>query len=282
MLQPLTLELLKSYDSRLIRVSGFTVLPESGRAVMLGEASTKDPHTIHIWQRVDGGQLKWLREVKAPCRHEMMGVLGVVVEGRELLAVACKDCEVVKFMDLESGKVFAEFEYGEEKPWKLCAGEPGKLWVWMVGGEVIELDCSTLRPTPTGRKVSVNLPHCDDFCFIPAPHDVLIAVHHKIHTCFCVSCDSDKEKWEQKGQVDTKKIWPWGVTFCPRHQVVLMGDHKNNRILVLDPSSGSHLQTLPLPDEVGSPYDVRLYGDQLFMISHCRDPDFHKVSCFSV
>ncbi len=94
--QSLTLEMKSSCDLGMKSCWGLTAMPRSGEVVRWGQVSLRDPHVIYTFGQV-GGKLQKLREVKATCQHfAVIGLLGVVVERKELLAVVCFWCGDVK------------------------------------------------------------------------------------------------------------------------------------------------------------------------------------------
>ncbi len=270
---------------------GFTVL-QTGEIAIWAKAPDGDPFMVFVCQQVDG-KIQKLRETTAPCEHEVWGLLGVVVKGKELLAVACNVCRSVKLMGLGSTKC-TEYYNNQTKPCRLCAGEAEKLWVSFEGGAVAEMDCVNVKFTDRyfttfdALLVRHNLEEAttsvDGLCFLPAPHNAVVVSRTDNGFCRCFTCEPEKieKKWEVKRMVHGKRISPKGLVFSPRHQVLLLADSLNSRILVLDPSSGSHLQTLPVPHEVGVPRDMCLHNEQLFVSSFRVGEDFCRMSVFSL
>lgn len=261
--------------------SKLAVLPSSGAAVVRGQAS--DRHYVFRVCELSGGKLKEVREVKAPCDDSNLDVMGLTAAGKDVVAAVCRTCAAVKLLDPATGDVSDGFTMeGLGSPWQLCPGDPGKAWVWCFSQDspAVELDCSSTPLRPTGRTLHPGLHECYGVCFLPAPFNALVLVHYDKNVVVCVSCDSDKKVWEVKGKVDGKTIWPNGVVFSAQHQVVLVADKR--RLLALDPRDGSHRQTLPLPQQAGTPDRLCLHDDKL--ITHCprEGPISDKVSFFSI
>ena len=297
--QMLKMKLLDSATSRFKGryLPGMTVLPLTGEVVVRGKETEEAPFAVHVFGLVGSGEkkLQKLREVKASCQHSP-GLSVVGVEGRMLLAVTCEACRRVTLIDLKTGDASTAYQGGlKADDFRYCdqrVGELGKLWllqVQVIGGDtnnlrwnVIELDCSRATFTPTGRGFLIDLKRCSSFCYLPAPHNALVFSDGKSKVLLSVDCESGEKLWELKGKVDGAKIDPIGVTFSPQHQLILMADEDNRRILVVDPSSGSHLQSLPVPQEVGNPFHLCLHNERLFMISHIRSKNSNMLSCFSL
>ncbi len=279
-----------------------TVLPWSGEVVVWARETTEAPLALFVFGLMGSGlfkvkkKLQKLRVVEASCQHEVPSLCPIVVMGKRLLSVPCLDCSNITLFDLSTGTESQVYKGGDEgsdfKPYKLCAGEPGKLW--MVRRKVIDkdtdnrkydvvvLDCSRTTFTPTGKGFPTELRRCKSVCYLPAPHNALVFSDVEADVLLSVDCKSGKKLWELKGEVDGAEILP--VTFSPQHQLILVADFKNKRILVLDPSSGSHLQSLPLPEELAQPVYLCLHNELLFMMSSvwCEDHWSRVLSCFSL
>ena len=222
----------------------------------------------------------------------------VVADQRKLLAAVCFHCSNIKLIDTLKGGV-SEVHKGstdksEFRPVNLCAGEPGKLWLFRlkvtegtadnIKHDVIELDCNGTKFTPTSRGFLIDLKRCSSFCYLPAPHNALVFSDGKSKVLLSVDCESGEKLWELKGDVDGAEINPAGVTFSPQHQLILLADYHNSRVLALDPSNGSHLQTLALPEELGCTQFLSLHNEHLFVIIENRSETQRSfmLSCFSL
>ncbi len=275
------LKLLAAHDTGRSTDWVFTVLPYSGEVVTWEQESVK--RMICVYNLVDG-QLQRLREVQAA---HVSCLLGVIIEGREFLFVA-SFADDVKLVDMANGEVSAVY-HCEPHPRRMCLGEPGKLWVLFSARssgntyDVIELSYSSSVLAPSGRTVKTPIPFPSGLCYIPAPIDALVIARPSSFLCQCISLESCDELWKVKGIVDGKRVWPFGVAYFPQHQVLLIADKENKRILALDPGSGSHLQSLPVPEEVGKPQELCLQNDKLFCASFDGSDSAHgKISCFSL
>ncbi len=81
--------------------------------------------------------------MKLPCEHRPSDMLGVMVEGQELLAVACRECRDINLMNLETGETHVAYS-SENGPFTLCHGEAGRMWVYCRGHYTVrELNCSS-------------------------------------------------------------------------------------------------------------------------------------------
>ncbi len=195
--------------------------------------------SIRMMVRLHNRRLQKLSEMKMPCEHGPSNILGMMVEGQELLAAACRDCGDIKLMNLETEETHVAYS-SEEEPDRLCHGEAGRMWVYCFGDRTVrELNCGSKTFTETGR--TVNTTHfCDDMCYLPAPHRALILSHYQWMEA--VFCETGQQLLRLEGEVDGN---PWRVTVHPELQLLLMADWDNNRILVVDPETGSPLQTFP-------------------------------------
>ncbi len=236
---------ISTHDTGLWEALRFTALPESGSIVMQGLTARDAPEALHQY-RLEGGRLQKLRPVNMPCEHKYScDILGVMVEGQELLAVACRWCGDIKLMNLEIGETHIAYS-SEKEPFTLCHGEVGRIWVYCEGDDTVrELNCSSKTFTKTGRTVNTT-----DRCWymhqLPTPHRALVLSHDD--WLEAVSCETGQQLWRLEGKVDGERIDPRGVTVHPELQLLLVADWHNNRILVLDPETGSPLQTFHSPE----------------------------------
>ncbi len=242
LLKRLELRTISTHDPGLGALTwGFTALPESGSIVVPGQTAEDAPWVLHQY-RLEGGKLQKLRQVKLPCEHKYThNILGVMVEGQELLAVACLYCRDIKLMNLETRETQVAYS-SEKKPYRLCHGEAGRMWVYCRGDDTVrELNCSSKTFTETGRSVNPT-GHVYNMCYLPAPHRALVLCCHD--WLEAVSCETGQQLW-RLDDVDGERIDPQGVTLHPEFQLLLVADWSNNRILVLDPETWSPLQTFP-------------------------------------
>ncbi len=223
-----------------------TVLPDSGSVVLFGSIAKKsaqqDIYGLHQY-RLEGGRLQKLRHVELPCEHEPKKLLGVKVEEQELLAVACKHCGDIKLMNLETGETHVAYK-SEKMPDTLCHGDAGRIWIYCRDNTVTELNCTSKTFTVT-RKTFDTSAEYHFMCYLPAPHRALI--YSTSNWVEAVSAETGQQLWKLQGQVDGKTIQPAGMTLDAEHQLLLTADSHGSRILVLDPETGSPLESFPMP-----------------------------------
>ncbi len=282
-LQKVKLELSASCDIGLFETFGLAVMPLTGEVVIGGKATSKECWVLHIFALV-GRQLQKVRELKASCQHgKFRNFLGILSRGRELLALACEECQDVKLVDVMSGEVSVGYKTELGDPILVYAGEAGKMWLsgsW--GGELIELKVSSSRLAATGRMVRVRWEECFSMCYLPPPVCAVVGTKWCGDSCMCVSCKTGEKNWELEGVVDGEKIGVYGMAFCPKLQILLLADRDSSRILVLDPCCGSHLQTCHVPVELGVLCELSLHNDQLFMRTYHPIEGSYKLSCFTL
>ncbi len=245
-----------THPTGLWSVSRFTVLPESGYIVMKGQTANNAPETLHQY-RLEGGMLQKLIQAEVPCEHgSISNILGMMVGGQDLLGLACRgrQCGDIKLMNLETGETHVAYKSVEE-PGRLCHGKEGRMWVHCRrDGTVKELNCSSKTFTETGRTVNIA-GECFDMCYLPAPHSTLFLSHGYGDWVEAVSCETGKQLWRLEGEVDGKKMWPRGVTIHPEFQLLMVAEYNKERILVLNPDTGSPLPACTFP----SPHPWHFY-----------------------
>ncbi len=280
-MQKLKLKKTSAQSVRLHTWHAISVLPSEGHVVLYGQAAPGDPWVIALYGDAH-------KEIIPSCEHFIKGfesvgdVLGLRLEGRDLIVVSCSYCEDIKIIHPATGKSAVAFKFAEFKPAELGKGEGERLWVVHRNTKlVIELKWSSSKFVPTGKIVRPELGAAGCVYYIPSPTKALVFPNFAAKALHAYRAESGEKVWEVTGEVEGKSVRPHGVTVLPQHHLVLTSDTPHQRLLVLDPRDGSPLQSLPLPEELGAPQYVEPYSDdKLVMFS-----DFgqnHKILRFSL
>ena len=96
----------------------------------------------------------------------------------------------------------------------------------------------------------------------------------------CVSAETGEKVWKVAGEVDGEMIEPHRLLFSPQHQVLLVADGENSRVMVLHPRDGSHLQTIQPDQNMGAIYELCLHQNKL-VVWH-GDGSKVKLSYFTI
>ncbi len=244
----LELHTVSTHNTGLHSATKLTVLPQSGKLVVWGQKIADAPWTLHLF-RLEERKLDWLRQWKWPCEHHYnysQDIEGVTVDGKEKITAACQMCFNTKLIDLDTGDTGIAYSARNA-----CHGEAGKMWAWDPSRlpkrdhRVRELNCSQKPFTETGRRLDLNkIGNFSYMCYMPTPTQALVlSCHYKLEA---VSCETGQQLWTLEGEVNGKKLYPYGVSFHPEHQVLLVAEEYNNRILVLDPGTGCLLLSFPV------------------------------------
>ena len=111
---------------------------------------------------------------------------------------------------------------------------------------------------------------CTGMCYLPSPHPAIVLSIASEGVIRAISVDKNEISWEVTGEVDGLRCNPWGLMYSAMHEGLLVCDGDNRRILVLDPSGGTHRQTLPLPGTTGSTYDIASHDDQIVLLHQTK------------
>ena len=88
--------------------------------------------------------------------------------------------------------------------------------------------------------------------------------------------------WEVKGIVDGVKCDPHGVIYLPApRDILLVCDGGNTRLLVLDPSTGNHRQSISLPETMGEVQDLCYHNNDELVVLHNVDNLFQYLLLFN-
>ena len=187
----------------------------------------------------------------------------------ELLAVACPGCRDIRLLDLSNGTKTTAFSNKQYKPDLMCLGEKGTMLVYSLKDKypVLELNCTKSGFTgPNGTLQTGMNQWCNGMCYLPSPHRTVVLSMASDSVIRAVSVDHDEFVWKINGEIDGAMCNPWGMVYSNKHDALLICDGDNERVLVLDPRDGSHLQTVPLPHRTGPVYDVNLHDDQVVLL----------------
>ena len=95
-----------------------------------------------------------------------------------------------------------------------------------------------------------------------------------------MSAESGQKVWEANGEVDGKMCEPHGILFSSQHQVLLIADGSNCRVLVMHPRDGSHLQTIELEWKKQLIVGLCIHQNKLVVWHH--DAHKLKISYFAI
>ena len=201
--------------------------------------------------------------------------------GEQVLA-ACSESREIKMLLTASGYINVAYQNSDDDVTLrfICEGEQGNLFAYSSEDPGVIVGLSTTLPFKVlsddmyfpGQEVKEGI------FYLGKPQEALISLGEKI-----MARDlKGKDLWAVEGEVEGKTINPKGIAFSRQHQVLLVADGTNGRLLVLHPETGEVLQTVPLPEDLGVIYSVRVRksddGDDLVVYSKGSD---NTLSWFS-
>ena len=130
---------------------------------------------------------------------------------------------------------------------RMCQGENNILYIEIEGTDrILKLDwCETDNLTEMKKEeIPTGITKPEGLCFVPSAPSMLVISDHYGHSVQAISCDSKKIVWRLSGAVDGKKMYPRGLLFSSDNNSIIVADGERSRVLVLDPASGAHLQTI--------------------------------------
>ena len=113
------------------------------------------------------------------------------------------------------------------------------------------------------KTINIGFPiYSFGLCYVPDPHRLLVVCDSdKVRA---MSCDDSKEAWK----VETRKGLGY-LLYAPRHKTIFVtfDVQFDSRFVVLNPSNGVEIQSIPLPDNMHEIQGVCLFNDQTVVAS---------------
>ena len=249
---------------------------KNGTVVLWGKVSEEVPAAFHLYQKII---TRWKKkgEVKGFCEkehEEWLDLEPLEMKDKELLAVSCQKCRMIRLLDTETEKVTVAFQSQMYFPNAICNGE--KCVMYMVNSvkgpnkPVLELSTEQVPITCAGptKTILSGMKKFHSFSYIPSPYKLLVFSDHSPGTIRAVSVKTGAMVWEVTGEIEGSKCKPHGILFSPEHKVLLVADGKRSRVQVLHPGDGSHLQTIQLESEMGVIIQLGLLQNKLIVHHH--------------
>ncbi len=253
----------------------FTVMP-SGTLVFWGKHTTANP-AFH-WYACSTSELVKLRTLPPACKCAHTGttsILGIRVASKELLAVSCSRCCLIRLVNMETAQVSTAFKLGDVHPTAMCEGEAGEMFV--AGHSVIlHLNCST-EELQLLQMIPVS----------PAEKEITAMSYIPRQRLITVGCESeDSSPSFQAISVDTKEtVWKGegggvsSLVYSAELDVLFAVDSGTNIVLAFNAKDGAMKFRSPeLPIKwLGN---LCLNRNQLML--HCIGQDGTKVMCWQL
>ena len=222
--------------------------------MVYGRKTESTPPALYIFTA--GGQYK--NTLPHVCKHEKeIHLLALNIQGQEYLCVSCMfppsqgGCGQIYTINIKNGKVGMAYHKDGHYPAHMCTGQPGVLYVHHCvnrkdGRPILELDCSRMPFTHTGRTIQSGMENMYDMCYSshPQPGMLIFTDNPPDNKIRAVSVDTGTKLWElTKSEIDGRVICPHGITVSTVNNCVIVCDGTNNRLLVLRSSDGKVINT---------------------------------------
>ena len=186
---------------------------ESGIIVVYGRPSDDALDSFHQYKKTSAGWSK-LGELKGLCEHEdSIALLPLTVNGKEVLAVGCGECQVIKLLDIQNGEVTVAFQKQNFCALVLCKGGGDTLYVMHEKGDAVmasELSTNQIPFTLTKKIIPSGMTIASRMLYIPHPDNVLVFSTH-FGLIKAVSAETGEKIWEVEGTVDDEECCPSGL-----------------------------------------------------------------------
>ncbi len=258
----------------------------TGELVIFGKPSEDSDPVINIYGTT--GDLS--RTLRLPCEHNSdIGILPIVIDGSEYLAISCIDCQEIYLRSLDGTKVPSARNLSayKNKAWHypgcMFQNEAGTLFVEncvKYGEPVMLLDCSSV-PFKFKSKIANSGMGCMfDMCYSYSRENELLVLTDRVPAAAgAVEVKSGVLYWKLTGEIEGSICDPHGVCSLAEGNI-LVADGRNSRLLVLSPT-GHVLQTIVLSEcGVAGHCIIRNEGKQL-VLQHTYKHKVH-VSLFEL
>ncbi len=262
-----------------------TVL-STGDIVIYGKETESTPPALYIYTA--GGQYK--NKLPHVCKHEEeIYLLALNIQGQEYLSVACKSppheggCGQIYTINIKTGKVAVAYQRDGHYPAHMCTGQPGVLYVHdslnVKDRPILELDCSQLPFTHTGRTIQSGMETMFDMCYSSHPQPgMLIFTSQSAKHVRAVSVDSSQPLWEMRGG-DTIGH-PHGVT-PTNNGCIILADGNKNKLVVIRSRDGKVINTHHV-DNCDLVYVPHLINNETQLALFCRYKGKESIALFEV
>ena len=140
-------------------------------------------------------------------------------------------------------------------------GNTGKIFVNLLIDGILELDCSTSGFCDVIRR-SQPFMVLSSLCYVPAPHNLVVWGIESRNIIKAVRYGTHCQVWRVTELLGVK-CRPQGMVYSARHDVILVADGDNHRLLVLHPSDGYLITAILFPEEIR---DVQLLNDMVLIV----------------
>ena len=107
-------------------------------------------------------------------------------------------------------------------------------------------------------------------CHLPAPHNTLVVNNRS--ELRAVSVQDGRPVWRQQWE----GFKAFCLLFCPPQDVLLVSERLKREVRVLNPSDGSILQTIQIPD-INLIFTICLCNDQIVMLQRAEKGAFRLL-----
>ncbi len=254
----------------------------------VGGASADSPRqdVLHVYNKQ--GQLE--RSWSAPaCVHGGYNLLQTITEETQFVAVACQSspCNVIHLYNLQTLSVemrvaFQDANSGNFAVGAMCRGPENTILAInkMVGSsEVVVFDTSTTKFTIQDKiPLEINTP--EHVHYIKTKQHGGLLIVSKQDSVIATSMDNRETIWRVPGQIHGQDFWAWGISSDTRGRLYV-GDVHNDRVIVLDASTGHVIQSLTL-HVMGWMQGLGWADTQPHLVIWHRDGGKPKITCFNI
>ena len=250
---------MNTFSAGVSSMTGFCASRDGEEVFTSGKLGPHDPFVIQRYNRT--GQVINTCQVK--CGHETFHFLHLSIGGKPYIAMSCRQCRSISLYSMtDSDPITAFSDEGKDStvPYAMCHGPNNTILASnrRAGSrEVLVYDVTSTQFTLKDR-IPVDVDQANHIHYMETDQHGGIVI---VSTWFpqIISAHSIESKtlvWKiDSREIDGKEFKPIGICSDPDTRALYVGDHRNERLIVLEPNTGGVIQSIQVPG-VGYIYDI--------------------------
>ena len=175
-------------------------------------------------------------------------------------------------LDLIAEEVTSSIQSDVATGWHgMYPGSTGRLFANLHTDGIVEFEIPTSTFSNTIRRSQPSVV-LSGLCYIPEPHNLVIWGSERESMIKAVRYGTDRQVWKVTELLGVK-CRPQGMDYSAQHDVILVADGSNHRLLALYASDGRLITAILFPEQTR---DVQVLNGKVLIITQ------NKINCYSM